>query len=523
MRETELQSRWRRDAPRAARRALAAEHAGLERAPSGRATLKVVILLACAVAIVDVLVAPRGLKAGNTITVNTLADGNPPDKKCSLREAIDNANNPGTDTTGGACALGTGNDTIVCSVSGEIDLGSTLPTITNTLTIDGTGQGITINAGGNSQVFVINAGTVTLNTLTIEGGSGNPDGGAISNSGTLSVENSTLADNFSFSITNGGGAIYNNNGTLTVVGDTFFENVAWDGNCGAIDNVSGVVSVSNSTFYKNFASNSGGAIFNGSNQLLVIGNSTFDSNPGTLFNNGPGGVLKVFGSILADGKNDCEELGLPVTDLGHNIADDTSCEFSGTGANGQTIGDSVMAFLGTPSLENNGGPTRTLALQTGSPAIDAIPIGMCPATDQRGFPRPDHDSDDSTGVLACDIGAFEFGAVAPTPTPTPSRTPTRTPTKTGTRTPTRTPSRTPIRTPTHTTTRTPAPSRTPTRTPSRTPTRTPQRTPTRTPPRTATRTPSRTPTRTPSRTPTRTPSRTATRTPSRTPTSTRTP
>jgi len=51
-------------------------------------------------------------------------------------------------------------------------------------------------------------------------------------------------------------------------------------------------------------------------------------------------------------------------------------------------------------LTNNGGPTLTMALLPGSPAIDAADNSYAPATDQRGVPRP-------VGPAA-DIGAFEF-------------------------------------------------------------------------------------------------------------------
>jgi hypothetical protein len=57
-------------------------------------------------------------------------------------------------------------------------------------------------------------------------------------------------------------------------------------------------------------------------------------------------------------------------------------------------------------LANNGGPTPTMALLPGSPAIDAGNTSLAPATDQRGFPRP--------AGLAADIGAFEYGSVMPT-------------------------------------------------------------------------------------------------------------
>lgn len=64
-------------------------------------------------------------------------------------------------------------------------------------------------------------------------------------------------------------------------------------------------------------------------------------------------------------------------------------------------------------LADNGGPTLTHALLTGSPAIDSGPnaAAVCPATDQRGAPRPmDGDGD---GQAVCDIGAFEYGALFP--------------------------------------------------------------------------------------------------------------
>jgi len=50
-------------------------------------------------------------------------------------------------------------------------------------------------------------------------------------------------------------------------------------------------------------------------------------------------------------------------------------------------------------LGNNGGPTPTHALQPNSPGIDAAALLDCPATDQRGVPRPQGPR--------CDIGAYE--------------------------------------------------------------------------------------------------------------------
>ena len=81
-------------------------------------------------------------------------------------------------------------------------------------------------------------------------------------------------------------------------------------------------------------------------------------------------------------------------------------------------------------LADNGGPTLTLALQPGSPAINrGYPVA--PPRDQRGYGR--------LGVP--DVGAFEFNGIPPTPTPTPTpRPPTPTPRPTPTATAAVTPS-----------------------------------------------------------------------------------
>jgi hypothetical protein len=61
------------------------------------------------------------------------------------------------------------------------------------------------------------------------------------------------------------------------------------------------------------------------------------------------------------------------------------------------------------ALGNNGGPTQTMALKNGSPALDAGNPAGCRdfagnllRTDQRGLPRPG--GAERTG---CDMGAYE--------------------------------------------------------------------------------------------------------------------
>jgi hypothetical protein len=62
------------------------------------------------------------------------------------------------------------------------------------------------------------------------------------------------------------------------------------------------------------------------------------------------------------------------------------------------------------ALAFNGGPTPTLALLAGSPAIDAGIDAGCPATDQRGVARPFDGDGDST--VRCDSGAYEYSPAA---------------------------------------------------------------------------------------------------------------
>jgi hypothetical protein len=82
-----------------------------------------------------------------------------------------------------------------------------------------------------------------------------------------------------------------------------------------------------------------------------------------------------------------------ITDGGANISSDASLK----GTSGKRIDPKI------DSLANNGGPTKTMALKTGSPAIDAGDDSAAPDTDQRGVPRP-------IGS-ASDIGAFELSTL----------------------------------------------------------------------------------------------------------------
>ncbi len=419
----------------------------------------------------------------------------------------------------------TGAVTFDCGLS-PVTITVTSPkTISTDTTIDGGGL-ITISGGNRTEVFFVDSRVkFTVQNLTIANGY-QGDGPGINNyGGTLTVTNCTFTGNGSEPIKGegtAGGAIFNI-GTLTVTSSTFSGNSASRGSGGAISNVndqqhngSGTLTVTNSTFSGNSASDgTGGAIANGG--TLTVTNSTFFANSAanggaiwnvgvlTLTNSTLSGNSASSAGVIANGTTCGDALNAPcpatlnntivanttsggncsgpITDGGHNIDDGTTCGFRGTSCT-STSGTSFCSTnpqLDPADLANNGGPTQTIALQGGSPAINAGDETVCAAgpvsgVDQRGYERP------GTGYANCSIGAFEYnssGPPAPTPTLTPvpsvtvtatptlSQPPTSTPTATGpptpsaTQTPSAAPTQTLTATPTPTATRTPAASAAP--------------------------------------------------------------
>jgi HYR domain len=103
--------------------------------------------------------------------------------------------------------------------------------------------------------------------------------------------------------------------------------------------------------------------------------------------------VNISGSIVANNSGgDCSKSGT-FNDQGYNLDSESSCFTSST---------SLHTNPQLSGLAKNGGPTQTMALQQGSPAIDQIPATNCPQTDQRGVSRP------GDGESACDMGAYEF-------------------------------------------------------------------------------------------------------------------
>jgi hypothetical protein len=279
--------------------------------------------------------------------------------------------------------------------------------ITVNLHLTGAAPATTIIDGGSYThvVSILNTAlNVTLSRLTIRNGSA-AGGGGIINWGTLTINSSTISRNFagsSYSAT--GGGIYNS-GTLTI------NNGTLSGNSGSSNFVygggiynSGKLAINNSTLYGNSASDfnggGGGGIYNAG--TAKINNSTFSGNSspvgGGIYN---GGTITFQNSIITNSTSGGNCYGT-VTSNGHNLSSDSTCSFTNTGDL-----ENTDPKLGP--LQNNGGLTLTMALPSGSPAIDAgnpsgctDNLGHLLKTDQRGQPRPD--KEDTGG---CDMGAYE--------------------------------------------------------------------------------------------------------------------
>lgn len=150
-----------------------------------------------------------------------------------------------------------GTFTINLNPANDFELYTYLPVVGSSKAVDLTiiGNGGTIERVGSQSfnlVSVAAGASLTLDNVTLQNGYvASGLGGAIYNSGTLTIRDSTLSGNH-VSGRSAGGAILNN-GTLAVIGSTFTANYADGGHGGAIYN-GGVVTVSDSRFFGNWVS-----------------------------------------------------------------------------------------------------------------------------------------------------------------------------------------------------------------------------------------------------------------------------
>ena len=248
---------------------------------------------------------------------------------------------------------------------------------------------------------IANAGTLTLTDVTVRdndaagGGGGTINDQDASGAPTLSLTDVTIDGN---QATDGGGGIENNGGNITIRRSAITTNTGTFG--GGLKHElpggsSAQVSLENVTFSANSATVTGGAIAAVSalslTNVTVAGNSAPGQSPGGIATTA--GLVTARNTIVGDNRGgDCATSG-PLASAGHNLFTNQDC------GPRLSLGDVVAVSARLGPLANNGGPTQTMAVLVGSPAVDAGDANGCPATDQRGVSRPQ-----GTG---CDIGAFE--------------------------------------------------------------------------------------------------------------------
>ncbi len=287
--------------------------------------------------------------------------------------------------------------------------------------------------GASSSTITITGSTISGNSSTsIAGSSGG--GGLYNNasSSTLTITNSTISNNSASG--SGGGGLYNggSSSSITITGSTISGNSSTGTSLGGggILNDAGAstIIIANSTLSGNWTNVHGGGLLHKSgtaylNNVTIAGNGAdHDNNSG-----GAGGGLMNYGAtvylkntLIADNNNnlgnepDCS--GILTTD-GYNLIETNSdgCYISSTGSMSDSLatGDVTGQAPQLAALADEGGDTEVMALQAGSPAIDAGDPSGCKdkdggslGTDQRGETRPTDGN--ANGTLRCDIGAFEY-------------------------------------------------------------------------------------------------------------------
>ncbi len=254
---------------------------------------------------------------------------------------------------------------------------------------------------------IYNAGSLEMQSGEIEGDSvANGYGGGLYNKGTATITSSI----FAYNRTGGGGAgagIFNV-GDLTVV-DSFVGANSSGGDGGGIVNDS-ELSISYSTISENTASTRGGGIYNGDTMQAVnvtIADNSVDAG------GGGGGLFAdstattIINTIVAENTQLMGMLSLPA-DIAGTVSPSSTNNLIGTGGAGGLVSGTRdnqvgVSDPGLGSLGYNGGPTATMALSPGSPAIDSgTNAPNSGTTDQRG---PGFESTYNGGI---DIGAYEL-------------------------------------------------------------------------------------------------------------------
>jgi Ca2+-binding RTX toxin-like protein len=288
--------------------------------------------------------------------------------------------------------------------------------------------GIALNIGGTGGAgsgggLYVAAGTVTLTNNTL---SGNDAAGGTGGPGNYGRTGGTGGAGL-------GGGLSVAGGSVTLINDTLSDNHASGGNGGNGGNArtsgpggTGGAGLGGGLYVAGGSVTLTNATLSGNHAAGGIGGNGGLHHPGGTGGAGSGGGLDVAAGTVtltntlialntvtagtgasggSAGSASGPDVAGSVASSDHNLIGDGTGSNLRNGVNGDRVGTSanpINPLLGP--LQNNGGPTQTLALLPGSPAIaagDSAASGL-PSTDQRGAPR--------LVGQEVDIGAYEYGA-----------------------------------------------------------------------------------------------------------------
>ena len=253
-----------------------------------------------------------------------------------------------------------------------------------------------------------------LNNSTVAGNVSKGSGGGINTyNGDVFLTNSTVSGNSTTYADSDGGGVYSRFGDLTLNNSTLSGNNS-GGFGGGIGASNSNVSLTNSTVSGNSSDFSGGGLWANVSTVLLVNSTVVDNSASA-----EGGGI----SVTNNSFNQVDRLTLNNTIVAGNadngVAPDVSRSNPGSelvvenSLIGDTSGSGITFVAGIGNILNqlpllgpladNGGPTQTHALLSGSAAINAgsnaIALAAGLTTDQRG--------EDRIQVGRIDIGAFE--------------------------------------------------------------------------------------------------------------------
>jgi hypothetical protein len=301
-----------------------------------------------------------------------------------------------------------------------------LPVITGVITIRGSGADTTeIGRKPTSTLFrifdIASGGVLNLSLLSLVGGMlETADGAAIRNQGTLNIDQSIIANNFTLRSQSGGGI--QNSGTATVTKTTLRGNIAGFG--AAISN-DGTFLLSDSTVSDNHALGFGGGM--DTDGAMLVFNTTVANNIGRFGSSAirAAGTLRLLNSTIVGNEvlNDLDPADsgavagfvaemqntiLALSEFGPSMFFDCTGQIHSSGNN--IVGDPGRCTIDFQPTDLTGDPGVGAFVDSGAPGNGRVPLlatsrlinagndAACPPTDQLDMPRR----------RSCDIGAVEF-------------------------------------------------------------------------------------------------------------------